>query len=283
MIIIQRRSSPLYGAILLWYGSSGSLPTGWDIYAAAQGYYVQGAIDAGDINETATGADTHTHTNSATGADGIHNHTGSANVDSSGSSVSFQAAGSNISSPHNHTGSVTVSNNASTHTHTVSNSGSGSTRPKTAIYYWIKWGTASTVPIGAIVMWFGTSATIPSGWLICDGTNGTRDLVSYFVEGAANDGEVTNTSTGGHVHTNSATDSDGAHTHPASISVSGDASRGNGVPAGTVTSAPASHSGSHGASGNTASNGAHTHTIANATTATVVPPAYYLYYIQKVV
>jgi len=40
------------------------------------------------------------------------------------------------------------------------------------------------VPSGAILMWSGSIATIPSGWLICDGTNGTPDLRSRFIVGA---------------------------------------------------------------------------------------------------
>lgn len=40
------------------------------------------------------------------------------------------------------------------------------------------------VPSGAILMWSGSIGSIPSGWLICDGTNGTPDLRSRFVVGA---------------------------------------------------------------------------------------------------
>lgn len=35
-----------------------------------------------------------------------------------------------------------------------------------------------------ILMWYGTLASIPPGWQICDGTNGTPDLRGYFVRGA---------------------------------------------------------------------------------------------------
>ena len=40
------------------------------------------------------------------------------------------------------------------------------------------------VPSGAITMWAGTLATIPSGWHLCDGTSGTPDLRARFVRGA---------------------------------------------------------------------------------------------------
>jgi hypothetical protein len=40
------------------------------------------------------------------------------------------------------------------------------------------------VPSGIISLWSGSIASIPSGWVICDGTNGTPDLRNKFVVGA---------------------------------------------------------------------------------------------------
>jgi len=41
------------------------------------------------------------------------------------------------------------------------------------------------VPAGAIVMWSGTLASVPSGWALCDGSNGTPDLRDKFIKGWA--------------------------------------------------------------------------------------------------
>ncbi len=41
---------------------------------------------------------------------------------------------------------------------------------------------AGTIPIGGIIMWAGS--TIPSGWALCDGNNGTPNLTDKFVLGA---------------------------------------------------------------------------------------------------
>ena len=38
------------------------------------------------------------------------------------------------------------------------------------------------VPPGVIVMWSGTISSIPSGWALCDGTNGTPDLRDKFIK-----------------------------------------------------------------------------------------------------
>lgn len=39
---------------------------------------------------------------------------------------------------------------------------------------------------GMILMWSGSIDTIPSGWHLCDGTNGTPDLRDRFIVGAGN-------------------------------------------------------------------------------------------------
>lgn len=44
---------------------------------------------------------------------------------------------------------------------------------------------SSALPPGSIIMWSGTVASIPSGFLICDGTNGTPNLLGRFVKGVA--------------------------------------------------------------------------------------------------
>ena len=80
------------------------------------------------------------------------------------------------------------------------------------------WGNAFVA--GMIMMWSGTIATIPSGWLLCDGTSGTPDLRNKFIIGAnADDGGAAKTSV-----TGSATQTGGSkdaivvsHTHTASV------------------------------------------------------------------
>lgn len=49
------------------------------------------------------------------------------------------------------------------------------------------------IPRGIIVMWSGSISNIPSGWLLCNGTNGTPNLSDRFVLGTINDAEIGNT------------------------------------------------------------------------------------------
>ena len=87
------------------------------------------------------------------------------------------------------------------------------------------WGNAFIA--GMIMMWSGSIATIPSGWLLCNGSSGTPDLRNKFIIGAHSDNAGvanttvtgTNTQTGGSKdaivvsHTHTATVTDPSHTH----------------------------------------------------------------------
>lgn len=40
------------------------------------------------------------------------------------------------------------------------------------------------MPVGSIIMFNGKAEEIPSGWAICDGTNGTPNLINKFIKGS---------------------------------------------------------------------------------------------------
>ena len=88
---------------------------------------------------------------------------------------------------------------------------------------------ANAIPSGLISMWSGTIASIPSGWVLCNGSNSTPDLRNRFIIGAHSDtasvaySTVTgsNTQTGGtkdagvvsHTHTATSVVTDPGHNH----------------------------------------------------------------------
>jgi microcystin-dependent protein len=73
------------------------------------------------------------------------------------------------------------------------------------------------IPTGLISLWYGSVATIPTGWALCNGTNGTPDLRDRFVVGAGASYAVG--ATGGSAnatlvaHTHTATINDPGHLH----------------------------------------------------------------------
>ena len=167
----------------------------------------------------------------------------------------------------------------------------------------------SPVPKGFIGLWSGSIATIPSGWVLCDGNNSTPDLRQKFVMGAGN---VTNTpgTTGGsstatlttanlpaHTHDFSGvTGSGGSHTHsvtdPGHIHsynvvsvVPGTISYGGGGPG---IGATGSTTGASTTGISIVADGAHTHAFSGTTTSvgsgtafSILPPYYALAYIMK--
>ena len=56
-------------------------------------------------------------------------------------------------------------------------------------------GTTDSMPIGSIIMYNGRAEDIPQGWAICDGMNGTPNLVDRFVLGSFSAGGTGGAST----------------------------------------------------------------------------------------
>jgi hypothetical protein len=80
---------------------------------------------------------------------------------------------------------------------------------------------ANGIPSGSIVMWSGSIGSIPTGWLLCNGSSGTPDLRDRFIVGAGSTYAVA--ATGGnanatlvsHSHTANSSVSDPGHNHTA--------------------------------------------------------------------
>jgi hypothetical protein len=168
------------------------------------------------------------------------------------------------------TGGLTLDGSAGTTGQILVSAGSGNTPT---------WGNAFVA--GMIILWSGSSASIPSGWLLCDGSNSTPDLRNRFVVGATSTYAVG--ATGGSAdaivvsHTHTATVTDAGHTH--STGTTGTTYL-NDVQGGGGRTHPASNGGS---TSGTATTGI---TVSNSTTGSSgtnanLPPYYALCYIMK--
>lgn len=138
------------------------------------------------------------------------------------------------------------------------------------------------LPIGSIILW--TSTSIPAGWQICDGTNGTPNLINKFVKGASQDNDVGDSGgAASHVHTNTSVNAGGTHGHTG-ISVStGNAEtvKVYGYSSGTLRNSAEAHN--HGSVSLTPNSYAdHTHTVANTNAANNLPPYKQFIFIMRI-
>jgi microcystin-dependent protein len=62
--------------------------------------------------------------------------------------------------------------------------GTNTTQVATTAFVTAALAALITVPSGAIMMWSGSEASIPAGWVLCNGSNSTPDLRNRFVVGA---------------------------------------------------------------------------------------------------
>jgi hypothetical protein len=79
--------------------------------------------------------------------------------------------------------------------------------------------SAPAIPSGGIILWSGSTGSVPAGWFLCDGTNGTPNLRNSFIIGAGDTYAVN--ATGGtadavvitHTHTATSVVTDPGHVH----------------------------------------------------------------------
>lgn len=152
--------------------------------------------------------------------------------------------------------------------------------------YYIIIDTPYFFPTGSIVMWAGDPESLPPGWVLCDGSNGTPDLRDKMIKGASTDLNIL--STGGSTsHTHSL--SDGAHLHgtgdTSSASIPAHSHAVSGTPGPLydgnldIDHSNASQSFSH--THHSISGGGHAHTVNSSDVFVAYPPYYNLAFIMR--
>ncbi|CAF1483396.1 unnamed protein product [Adineta ricciae] len=84
---------------------------------------------------------------------------------------------------------TTTTTTSTTSTTSTSSTTSSTSSTSTSMY--------PLVPPGMIMLWSGSIATVPLGWAVCDGTQGTPDLRDRFVLGSGTGSQYAPTQTGG--------------------------------------------------------------------------------------
>lgn len=163
----------------------------------------------------------------------------------------------------------------------------GTSTTQIATTAFVATAVASAFPSGGIIIWSGSSASIPSGWVLCNGSNSTPDLRDKFVVGAGSTYAVG--ATGGsanaivvsHTHTATSTVTDPGHTHSTNFQNTNAPSNGDNFLCGT--NGPANGISSNATLSNTTGITVGT-TVASAGSSGTnanLPPYYALCYIMK--
>lgn len=178
------------------------------------------------------------------------------------------------------TGGLTLDGSAGTSGQVMVSAGSGNTPT---------WGNAFVA--GMIMLWSGSSATIPSGWLLCDGSNSTPDLRNRFVVGATSTYAVG--ATGGSAdaivvsHTHTGTTASASLTGSMSVAANGSlTSNVSGIISGSGNRGYPPDATGSGYYNSVSIDASHTHTITtdssgSSGTNANLPPYYALCYIMK--
>jgi microcystin-dependent protein len=94
----------------------------------------------------------------------------------------------------------------------------GTNTTQLATTAFVQLSATAAIPVGGIILWSGSVASIPAGWLLCNGAYSTPNLADRFIIGAGNTyapdaaGGSTDSITVAHTHTATSTDAGHAHT-----------------------------------------------------------------------
>ena len=69
---------------------------------------------------------------------------------------------------------------------TAPTAASGTNTTQLATTAFVQLSAVAAIPVGGIILWSGSVASIPSGWLLCNGAYSTPDLTNRFIIGAGN-------------------------------------------------------------------------------------------------
>jgi microcystin-dependent protein len=219
---------PQTGIIAMWSG--GSIPTGWEEVSVTNGRFVMGTT-TGETPGATGGSSTHRHVYTQIPS---HSH-GSTSTYSTTHTHTYRAGGPTAANGNggsdiltfDPTSTIGTGLRSLSHSHTVYSTGSStcysaysSTYPPYQSVRYIKKVSASALyPAGLIVI--STNGITPSGWVRCDGSNGTPDLRGDFLMGSSSPGTTGGSETHRHSYTqvpyhgHSMSSHSGSHNHGA--------------------------------------------------------------------
>ncbi|KKR15301.1 MAG: Pas28, partial [Candidatus Falkowbacteria bacterium GW2011_GWA2_39_24] len=209
---------PYTKVILIKSNGTTLIPTGAYVFLASDTFtgwtrrsgnrYLKGADASGDGGGTGGTSDAHTHTDSGhTHTENAHTHIVTTNAGNAGSG---KAKTGTSMSDQAHSHGISGGDQTATEQSGVGVLANDDGQPPYYKLNIIENTTGSPALLdGTIAMWDGTIASIPTDWILCDGSGTCPNLNDKFIKGANADSESGNTG-GALTHTHSAGT---AHSH----------------------------------------------------------------------
>lgn len=271
-----------FDALLYWGGLATEIPTGWQIYSSAADAFIMGTDPSG-ILLTKQGTAEHFHSEIGTALGGKHTHPSIAPQTSSDATANVYVTNGTDkkgNGTHNHQIGGTFDEGGE-HSHAISNTSTSSHLPVYIRFYLMKNIGATDIPVRAIALWPGTGSTIPRGWQVCDGTNGTPNILNSFIYVPNSD--IDQGKTGGaskHNHTRQTNTRTDSHHHMITLLGNPPSSEPIYAKSGSniISTDPHYHSGQV----FSLRSAYHSHTISKLNDANHLPPHIRLYYIMRV-
>lgn len=205
--------------IALWAGYDGDLatPSNWQYCNGdnsspdLRGRYIRGAGTGNDAGATG-GSLTNSHSIDHVHSVPAHSHAAVTTSAAVFSTRDYKGTGSSVAT-YNHVHTANFGNSTAYDTNTNSSIASQSedVEPLHIKIGAIQKKTGGLKVKGIIGMYLGSVASIPKGWVPCNGDNGTPDMQDYHIKIAADSSEFGNTD-GSNTHTHAAQ----SHSHTAS-------------------------------------------------------------------
>lgn len=215
---------------ILAYFNKSTNPTNWAYCNGnsgtpdLRGKYLKGAATGANAGTTGGGT-SHTHTLNHTHTVTAHSHASAYSTAGNHEYLHRNSADGDVSYPasaFNHTHLASFGNTTSGINAYTGSSGSATTVEIAYKKMGLLQNAGGSVEKGLIAMWLGSTTTIPIGWYLCDGNNGTVDLRDWFIKAGTDltqNGQTGGSNTHTHTavsHTHTAT---GTHTHTCSLAL----------------------------------------------------------------
>lgn len=211
---LSQQNVPINGVVL----SNNTIHPHLAFHGASAGKYLRGAgtgADAGGTGGSYTNSHDITHTHSVN----THTHTAASSGGPQGHDIrdgENNTPFDSINTGHTHSVSLNANSQAiNQNADTLVTAESVEPAYKTLNAYYNNTAGALPTAVDDIALWLGSLASIPPGWFLCDGNNGTQNMSDKFLK--LNASASSSTTGGSNIHTHAAQShshtSNGTHTH----------------------------------------------------------------------